>query len=431
MLFNSPLLLPGQEEQAHITANAIIEIYGMMRYDAVGINAYDLAAGVNFLKEASQKGKTPWLSANLLRESDRQPIFKPAITIVRGELRVGIIGITDPAAHDVANDGYILVPWQQTLPLLAQKMSKGCDLLILLSSLPDQENQRIANEVEGIHLILKTGEENQAAIKVRNTLIVGTAKKGKYLGELSINWQPTRIWGSGKAEQLESARQKLDQINWRLKRLERKLATDKGSGNNPPQQNDYRNLATAQKELRREIKALESSAGEKICTYKNRFIALETRLPEKKAIQAVVDRARTEVNQAGKKRTTASASSTLYLGSQGCGECHRQEEKVWRNSRHAVSYQTLEAKKQQFNLACLPCHVTGITTANSHQALALADNQRMIGCEACHGAGTSHADSRGKRPPPIPHPDAETCLRCHTPEHSDDFDFQRDRLRVH
>ncbi|MDH4321861.1 MAG: multiheme c-type cytochrome, partial [Desulfobulbaceae bacterium] len=343
MLFGSPLLLPGQEEQARITANAIIEIYGMMHYDAVGISAYDLAAGVDFLQEASLNGKVPWLSANLLREADQKPIFKPAVTINKGATRVGIIGITNPAAHDVAKDGFVIVPWQQTLPLLAATMRKSSDLLILLSSLPDQENHRIAEEIEGIHLILRTGEENQPATKVRNTLIVGTAKKGKYLGELMINWQPTKIWGTGKAEQLQSARQKLDQINWRLKRIERKLATEKGTGNTLTQNNDYRNLSTVQKELRREIAALEGSADEKICTYKDRFIALETSLPEKKAIQAVVDRARKEVNLAGKKRTTTSAATAPYLGPQGCTGCHQQQAKGWRNSRHAGSYQTLVA----------------------------------------------------------------------------------------
>jgi len=431
LLFSTPSLLPGQEEQAHITAKSIIETYGMMHYDAVGLNAYDLAAGVDFLKETSRLAKFPWLSANLLRASDQKPVFQPAITKTIGAIRVGIIGITDPAADSGTQDDFVIVPWQQTLPLLARKMSNSCDLLILLSSLPDQENHRIADEVEGIHLIFSTGEENLPTEKTRNTLITGTGKKGKYLGELLINWQPTKIWGVGKTEQLQATRQKLDQINWRLKRLERKLRPEKGMDSNPSLLKDYQNLTAAQKELSNKISALEDAADAKICTYKNRFIALETNLPENPKIQAVIDRAQDDVNRAGKKRTPAPGATTLYIGPQRCTECHPSEGEGWRNSRHAGSYRTLTTKKQQFNLACLPCHVTGITDANAHLALTLAENQQLVGCEACHGAGIEHANTGGHSPLQAPHPGAEVCQRCHTPEHSDDFNYQRDRNLVH
>ncbi|MDH3394031.1 MAG: hypothetical protein OEL66_08485, partial [Desulfobulbaceae bacterium] len=75
--------------------------------------------------------------------------------------------------------------------------------------------------------------------------------------------------------------------------------------------------------------------------------------------------------------------------------------------------------------------VTGINDTNLRHALSLPEEQRQVGCEACHGAGTEHVKTQGKRAMPIPTPGSDVCLRCHTPEHSDDFNYQRDRHLVH
>lgn len=403
----------------------------MLQYDAVGISAYDLAAGVDFLKEVGERSKVPWLSANILRRSNQQPIFKPAISKTIGAVQVGIIGITNPAARNLNNEEITIVPWQQTLPGLVAEMKSSCDLLILLSSLPPQENQQIAQEINGIHIILQNGTQNRPVQKIRNTLITNTGKRGKYLGELNINWLPVKKWGLSKKEQLHPLRQKLDQINWRLKRLKRKGLPDKGAENNPHLLEDFHRLVASQKQLLETIATLENKKDEEFCSFRNRFVALEKNLVEQPAVQAVIDNARTEVNKAGKKRRNASRLPSLYLGPNRCAPCHPDQTASWRNSRHAKSYQTLARKNQQFNLACLPCHVTGIEASNPQQALTLPGQLQVVGCEACHGTGSEHVKKQGRRPMPAPIPTAETCLRCHTPDHSDDFDYQRDRQRVH
>ena len=431
LLFSRPILLPSQLETGKITAKAINKAYGMMHYDAVGISAYDLAAGIEFLQEISRKAEFPWLSANILHSSNQKPVFQPATTKTIGTIKVGIIGITNPAAHNKKDENFTIVPWQQTLPSLAREMSASCDMLILLSSMPDQINQQIAKEVGEIHLILQGATRNQPTQKIQNTLITGTGKKGKYIGELSINWQPTKKWCLGNKDRLKTYRQRLDQINWRLKKLKKKGFPEKGA-DNPRVLKNYQNLVAAKQQLNTNIALLENSKEGEVCTYINRFIALEKKLPEQPEVQKVVDRAKAAVHLMAKKRTTAVAQRpSLYLGWRRCAECHPDQKNAWLKSRHADSYQTLVNKKQQFNLDCLPCHVTGITATNEQQALSLAKEYQQVGCEACHGAGTEHAKTQGKRPIPTPRPTATVCLHCHTPEHSDDFNFERDRHLVH
>ena len=428
------MLLPSQIEQGKITAKAIIESYGMMHYDAVGISAYDMAAGMEFLQEVAQTAKFPLLSANILHSADRTPVFKSATIKTVGSIKIGIIGITNPAAlNNIDTDtGFTVAPWQETLPDLLAKMESSCDMLILLSSMPSQINQQIAAETEGIHLILQTADRNQATEKIKNTLITGTGAKGKHIGELNINWQPTKKWCLGNKERLEAARQRIDQVNWRLKKLKKKGIPEKGTKDNPQALKNYQNLITLRDQLLNEIKQLENSPEEEVCTYINRFITLEKKLPEQPAIREILDRAKAAVHELGKKHATAAPQKpSLYLGWRRCAGCHPAQKTTWLKSRHAGSYQTLVAKKQQFNLDCLPCHVTGISATNEQQAFALADEYRQVGCEACHGAGNEHTKTNGKRSIPVPHPTAEICLRCHTPEHSDDFNYERDRHLVH
>jgi hypothetical protein len=51
---------------------------------------------------------------------------------------------------------------------------------------------------------------------------------------------------------------------------------------------------------------------------------------------------------------------------------------------------------------------------------------QSIQCEQCHGPGSAHVDEPEKRGKPfgiLRDPGVQMCLQCHTPEHSDTFDY--------
>lgn len=114
-----------------------------------------------------------------------------------------------------------------------------------------------------------------------------------------------------------------------------------------------------------------------------------------------------------------------YIGGEQCAACHSDTAEHWDKSRHAGAYTTLVVANKQFDLSCVGCHVTGFRAPGGSEVVETAGLQ-AVQCEQCHGPGSQHADSPEKRGKPFGirrDPGVEMCLECHTPEHSDTFDY--------
>ena len=95
------------------------------------------------------------------------------------------------------------------------------------------------------------------------------------------------------------------------------------------------------------------------------------------------------------------------MGPDECGECHKAEVHIWRETRHSTTFKTLtrtkQAKKIAGNMgikrvkkaeACVACHFTSGYRKNKVKAIA------GISCESCHGPAKAwlkiHGDYGGK-----------------------------------
>ena len=112
-----------------------------------------------------------------------------------------------------------------------------------------------------------------------------------------------------------------------------------------------------------------------------------------------------------------------YVGSAACAGCHTTASWWWRNHAHGVAYLTLQQRNKEYNLDCVGCHVTGYeqpggSTVTHNLKGALVN----VGCESCHGPGAAHAKDPEKIGILRDTPES-MCLLCHTPEHSDLFDY--------
>ncbi len=404
--------------------------YNLMGYDAVGITEYDLAGGLDFFKKMNSLSNFSWLSANLVAEDTDLPLFKPHIILQKGAMTIGVIGLTgDGAARILAGDNAKILNWREILPQLAGKIAPQCNMVILLSNLSAAQNREISKTVPEINILIQAGirTSNLAPAMMNQTLVCQTGKQGKYLGELTIHWNKAEKWKTEDKETPLQQKRKLDRLNWNIRRIAAQGDPGEIDKSKPGTLQAYQKLVNERKTLLDSIAKLENSGcqEELSSTFQNQFIAMETSLGDQRAVLKIVKKTRKKINEAGKKYVKNMKKMQAYAGSKACGQCHEKFYNNWRRSRHGRAFQTLVNKKQQNNIECLPCHVTGIKPDNGVMALSLPANLRNVGCESCHGPGKIHANDPDKKVF-LSRPARETCITCHNDEHDDFFHYETD-----
>lgn len=129
---------------------------------------------------------------------------------------------------------------------------------------------------------------------------------------------------------------------------------------------------------------------------------------------------------AGKRAPAPPKGTPGYAGIDECETCHEEAVAYWRTTVHAGAYQTLVDTNQQYDLACVGCHVTGFREPGGSEVVE-SQGLRDVQCEVCHGPGSFHVDKPeapkgGAQHIRLQSPE-EVCGKCHTPEHSDTFDY--------
>lgn len=73
------------------------EVLNYMNYDAVGVGNHDIEAGHSVYDRLSKELKSPLISANIVNENTKEPYFKPYSIIEKNNIRIAILGLTEPA----------------------------------------------------------------------------------------------------------------------------------------------------------------------------------------------------------------------------------------------------------------------------------------------------------------------------------------------
>ncbi len=119
-----------------------------------------------------------------------------------------------------------------------------------------------------------------------------------------------------------------------------------------------------------------------------------------------------------------------YEGTTLCGVCHTEEALWWNGTAHGHAYRTLRERHSEYNLDCVGCHVTGYEEPGG-STVAHVEALQSVGCESCHGPGSIHLRDQHAPVGNVHRQVTEaTCTRCHTPEHSDLFDFEEYRRQM-
>lgn len=419
-----------------LTARAIVKAYNLMGCQAVGVSKYDLAAGLDFLRQISGQSKFSWLSANLIGKKNHRPIFKSKILLRVDNLKIGVTALTGPGAAKLLNNQALLLAWQDTLPAVIKDLKSKTDMIILLSSLPPSANKEIARRYRNINILIQAaqGGTNIYPQPLHNTLICQTNRQGKTIGIMDINWQKSRKWGIDRAGLLHKDLNTLDRLDWRLAKYNE---PEKELKKFPAKLQIWRNLQAQRNKIQTEINRLRADIKNRRqdsppSTFKNHFITMEADLPDDPRISRIVHNLNKEINRLGRIRAgrIKPAAENNYIGWRRCGKCHQAELESWQRTRHARAYETLVEKNRQYDLGCLFCHVTGIDRRHKPAALSVSADLREVGCESCHGPGRAHAAEPEKNKT-RQRPAEKICLSCHTPIHDSSFNYDIDIKLVH
>lgn len=151
-------------------------------------------------------------------------------------------------------------------------------------------------------------------------------------------------------------------------------------------------------------------------------------------------------------------SGHAYVGAQKCGECHTKAFEHWKETGHALAFQTIvegpwhperadekiDWIKRQFDPECLSCHVTGwhpqemLRYESGYSSEMTSPHLLGQQCENCHGPGSEHvkleegsasSDELEAGRQFVRRTLAEAkktmCIECHDPDNSPKFTPER------
>lgn len=378
-IFSDDLNLEGADlrDDARLMNDWIVRANEAMSLDVVNLGFRDLLYAGSLLKpDAKLKlEKSSLISANVkFKDTGDEGRAGPApyvIKIVTGKrlpqpVRIAFIGLSDVAPNErkdtVAKSGFVIEdPLVAAKAALAEVRDKA-DVTVIVGYLKLQTVNKLAMQNADLDLIIAADERGIVfdPKQINNALVVYAARETKHLGELRFYTD-----AEGIVERFTARYVELDSI----------IPDD-------PQMAEI--TAGARKEID----------------------VMQMRLAEEEA-----------------KVIAGKPLNTPFALSESCGQCHKAEYEVWKNSRHSHAFAALEEKQRIFDSNCIGCHSLGYRDQGFVNVKATPQFAN-VHCESCHGPGAEHvkAPTAGNYKTPSKN---QSCLVCHDRDNSPDFDFEK------
>jgi len=140
---------------------AVVDYFNYMKYDAISVGNHDFDFGISVLKDIITKSNMPWLCSNLvLEDSKKTPDFlKPYVIFERGGLKIGIFGLithylTGMVSADILKGFSVVKHYDAVRAVISEMRTKGVDIIIGLTHIGYSHDQRLADSIPGIDVII-------------------------------------------------------------------------------------------------------------------------------------------------------------------------------------------------------------------------------------------------------------------------------------
>jgi len=207
-------ILGGWEPDYDSKARLMVGAMDRLGYDALTVGQGELRLGSERLLEIGDLADFPFLSANLTRGEGGPLLVQPYSLLQVDGHRVAIIGVTSPEATDIhqLEDGEVgvLDPIESVRQRVAAVKDQA-EVIVVLSYLGLESDQDLAQQVEGIDLIVggRSGENLVPPVQneVTGTVIVQAGKRGEWLGiiDLELDHRGRIVSFQGRNQVLEES----------------------------------------------------------------------------------------------------------------------------------------------------------------------------------------------------------------------------------
>ena len=195
-------------EEGELRTHILLE--GMVRlgYRAANVGERDLALGYDAFEKNAQGVDLAFVSANVVKQGTRDPVFKPwtvlDVKLPDGgrTLRVGVIGVTrfNPVWQKAgpAGSNLALAPPLDMVRTYLPELRAKSDVVVLLAALSRDDAGRIVREVPGIDFVVGAygGIYNANEEAEGPTRVFYTGNQGRRVGETRIFLDPAGKIGS-------------------------------------------------------------------------------------------------------------------------------------------------------------------------------------------------------------------------------------------
>lgn len=153
-------------------------------------------------------------------------------------------------------------------------------------------------------------------------------------------------------------------------------------------------------------------------------LVLEEGRPGLPAVTVILDGYRKAVrDEELMKNVARTPAPTGYVGDKKCAECHQEAYDKLITTPHQRALKSLKDTNDEYDPECTRCHVTGWATQGGFVDFDATPTHVNVNCEACHGPGEQHSKDQSKTPGGKV--DRGTCVRCHDPDNSPQFKFEK------
>ena len=309
----------------------------MMSYSMFNLGYKDFVFGLQFLLDYTDQFNVPTINTNVVYEDTGENLTEPYKIIELGMMKVGFLGVV--AKNDeseIVNDSLghertiKVLDEMTTLQTKIDTLKDEVDVIVVLANVGLKKSITIANEIEGIDVIIcSNGEEiTDNYLYYNGVYIVKAGYDGKYIGNLTLTFDIAKNIAVADCSIVEL-------------------------GSSIPEDED--------------LKALMDEYHYRLEEHKDELLDIEQEDPD---------------------------TGWYYVGSSTCSTCHASQDSQWNDTAHNDAFISLFNSGQDYNKECIPCHTTGFGFTGGFIISDETPEMEGVQCEMCHGAGGEHVETQ-------------------------------------